>query len=872
MVADVEAHPGGVCPQCRGEVPAKAAHCPRCLSSLPSFTESEAAWLDDAPHLHGLLAGQHVGQGRFLLLQKLGEGGMGVVWRAIDCKLSQEEKAVEVALKFLAPAIADDPRALKLMREEVLSSRQLHHPRIVSTYEFHTYPAEPPFVCMEYVAGKTLHQLAQAEPLGCLRWTQLAPWLRQLCDALEYAHHEGVVHRDLKPSNLLLNANDDLKLADFGLARAAVTPATGAVARGGGGGTLLYSSPQQLRGEAPRFTDDIYSLGATLYELLTGTPPFRGATGDAVAEQVFHEGAEPIPARLAGCGRANPLPAHVVTAVSACLEKEASARPQTIKALRQLLGLDIQPSLHVEARASASQPPPVLPKVTRPPAPPPSQPWPRALAWVALAVLAGLVYVLVKPSTRPPPGPPTAGGPTSPTETGTSQPVSTGRLELSAPGFIRCEVKTKGTKSPVAEVSIASGVASAPSPLDLKPGEYIVVATGPTYGQKTWQAKRLAVVTAGQTSVVGFARCNTNAPALYLKVSVNARVEREDVEGVRTLITNWRPSGEQFMFIDYPLEGDYVYRITCPPFQPAAVAVQVLSSGQSQRPLEINLVPSVQPVPGFGWTNRLGMTMVNLPEFRPKGAETARYHLWLGETEVTVDQYRRVVTNPPPPTNLMACLTSTGRTNLAADWLHPPFPQEPNHPVVGVSWFDAQEFCVLLTKRERTEGRLATNQAYRLPRDEEWSYAAETETNRFPWSAVPWENGGATNGNYAGREVKSARLPWPPKWTTHDGQDGFARTAPVGLFPRNRLGFFDLGGNVAEWCADWYTSALNQDLRLANRPVPDDEGGQTHRVLRGGSWDDNYQWQLWTATRSCARPETRDDRFGFRVALVEQSD
>jgi len=138
-------------------------------------------------------AGDLVGAGRFVLVRHLGEGGMGVVWMAMDRELSKSGQDSPVALKFLSPDIVSDPRALDMMRAEVLNSRRLHHHHIVGLYELYLLAGEPPFVCMEFVDGENLHHIASAQPGGVLRWGQLAPLARQLCEGLDYAHREGVI-------------------------------------------------------------------------------------------------------------------------------------------------------------------------------------------------------------------------------------------------------------------------------------------------------------------------------------------------------------------------------------------------------------------------------------------------------------------------------------------------------------------------------------------------------------------------------------------------------------------------------------------------------------------------------------------------------
>lgn len=297
------------------------------------------------------VAGAKVGGGRFTLVRRLGSGGMGVVWLARDERLGEE-----VALKFLPPEIASDPVALADMRHETLKSRKLSHPNIVRIHDLHEPAGEPAFISMEFVEGTTLSALKAEQPHRLFSWEQLRPFVRQLCDALDYAHWEGVIHRDLKPANVMLDARGRLKLADFGLAALEAEHQPGAADNPGLSGTPSYMSPQQGDGQIPRETDDIYALGALLYELLTSKPPFH--EGDILL-QVKHDAAEPLARRLARFGLANDIPAKVNATVMACLAKDPAHRPPSIQAV----------SAHLESQAEAG-PPVTVSNLVEPPAAP----------------------------------------------------------------------------------------------------------------------------------------------------------------------------------------------------------------------------------------------------------------------------------------------------------------------------------------------------------------------------------------------------------------------------------------------------------------------------------------------------------------------
>src|ERR1700737_704199 len=213
--------------------------------------------------LRDFAAGQRVFH-RYTLLRTLGRGGMGVVWLAHDEVLDRD-----VALKFLPEIIIHDRAVLEDLKRETKRSLELTHKNIIRIHDF-VHDVISGCISMEYVEGDTLSNLRADKPAKIFEPDEIKPWLSQLCDALDYAHnHARIIHRDLKPSNLMISRRGHLKVADFGIARSlsdSVTMPTHARARGG---PLVYMSPQQLDGKRGTHLDDIYSLGATIYELLT---------------------------------------------------------------------------------------------------------------------------------------------------------------------------------------------------------------------------------------------------------------------------------------------------------------------------------------------------------------------------------------------------------------------------------------------------------------------------------------------------------------------------------------------------------------------------------------------------------------------------
>ncbi len=266
-----------------------------------------------------------------MLERLLGQGGMGQVWLAQDETLHES-----VALKFISPLLRTDATAIDALKRETAKARKLHHPHIVGIYEFHAFPGELPFVAMEYVAGRNLAELRCDQPNRVLRWATLRPWVQQLCEALHYAHLEGVIHRDLKPGNLMLDGKERLKLADFGIAAVVHQSVNRVSVQSASSGTPAYMSLQQLQGERPAVTDDVYSLGATLYELLTSEPPYT-AHPAAMLAVMLEMPVPPLAERLQALGLENPVPADVCAVLLACLDKAPEKRPPSAKAVWEQL-------------------------------------------------------------------------------------------------------------------------------------------------------------------------------------------------------------------------------------------------------------------------------------------------------------------------------------------------------------------------------------------------------------------------------------------------------------------------------------------------------------------------------------------------------
>jgi hypothetical protein len=789
--------------------------------------------------LRGFTPGQRV-LARYELVRILGRGGMGVVWLAKDQELNRE-----VALKFLPEMLSYNRGAIEDLKRETRRALELSHPNIVRIHDFRQDGAVAA-ISMEYVDGDTLGNVKADRSKGFLEVAEIRGWVRQLCAALSYAHEEAeVVHRDLKPANLMVTGKGVLKVADFGVSHSLSASVTQWSRVGTVSGTPAYMSPQQMLGEKPSTLDDVYSLGATVYELLTGKPPFYAGNVSLQVERT-------VPPRMGQRRKdlgleGEEIPKEWEEVVAACLAKEAGKRPASVREVARRLGMEVPPSSVVEATPTKATKP-----VAAAPRTDPGQGAGRAfpvgkllVAVVVLGLLLGGGWYFGVHRAR---------------ESATSAALSQDALD---------RIRALTAQSSLEDVqAVAVGV-------QLLKGDakrYAETALGQKRALVEGRMKEEALARVGRLNRMSRPEAVESVRAelaAYLKqapreqgAEVTKALEAVS-KAVKERVAGEAQAERDRVAAEARSEQEWVERV-----KGRVESVGAGTSVSEMEAVEREVRALEQAGKGSAVVKAWGEKRGRLPGARVSGAtQAAPFDNSLGMkfVPVRVGGGKRVLFSVWETRMKDYAAYANTVSGVDGSWKNPESSGKKvtpsvDCPVVNVSWEDAKAFAKWLTEKERKEGRIPDGAEYRLPTDDEWSWAVgigeregggspkekdEKLKDVYPWgTGWPPPNGA---GNYGDATAKEAF----PSWTVIEGyRDGHATTSPVGSFRANSNGLYDLGGNVWEWCEDFY------------------DGTSGNRVLRGGSWVYRDRGLLLSSYRYINSPDYRYDFNGFRLVLV----
>jgi len=864
--------------------------------------------------IQNLSVGQFVFN-RYSLVKSLGRGRTSALWQAWDDKESRD-----VVLKFLPEMLLSQPDAVAAIKAAVDAVKGLHHPQIAPIYGIEE-DEKLLAIVTEPVEGESLHVLRQKRRNQIFDAVDLKEWLRQITETLGTVHQGSkLAHGNLKPTNIIVTAEGKVWLVDFAVDAKVgywINKIDGTNKDRAGG--LRYASPQMAEGAEPSPSDDVYSLGVCIYELLTSKPPFH--SGNILAQ--VREDVPPSMTRRRRDLRivGEPIPKAWDDTVASCLAKEPENRPDSMAQLLDMLEGKVEPKIEAKGATVASVAAPVAPiskkttetlsETPEPEMVPPTatttglppQKAEKTNLTPIIAIVGGIMigligwYLMNKPS-----GP---GGTNVATASNTNVSVASTEVDTTAIENARYQAELARKKAEeeakrlaeevekrkAAEAASLAAAEKARQEAEAKKRaaeeerkrleaqmaeirrkeaelkaaeERALKEEAEKRAAMEAEAKRLAQELAAQKAKEAELKAAAEKARLEAEAKMKAELEaaqkRAALEAERIAAEKQLAAAaetqkakareEEAKRLELArLEAERKRKIEEARQREAESAMRMAALEQERKRLaeeekarkeaaarreaeekarlereqqlkaQMAFV-SMKPQAGQAWYNSLGMKMVPVGD------------LFVCAWECRVQDFDNFVT--------------ARRYSANSAWKSPGFAQTPVHPVVNVSYDDAQAFCQWLTEKERSENIISPNQAYRLPTDLEWSKLAglEKEAGSTPKDrnegvkdVFPWGNN------------------WPPPLGAGNyydiiGCDRHENTAPVASFMPNRFGLYDMGGNVWEWCQDW-ADASNKT-----------------KVARGGGWFSFIRNVMLTSHREMLSPQERKPEIGFRVVLA----
>ncbi len=682
--------------------------------------------------------------GRYKIIREVGRGGMATVYLAHDPRFQRD-----VAVKVLPRQFTHEPRFLERFEREAQTIAALEHPAIVPVYDFGEFE-DTPFLVMRYMAGGSLRpRLAD----GAMPLNEIARILERLAPALDKAHARGVIHRDLKLDNVLFDDDRLPYLADFGIARLAEATQTMTIV-----GTPAYMSPEQVQGDQKLDgRSDIYALGVMLFEMLTGSRPYKA---DTPTKQMLKHILEPIPNIM----ELNPtLPPGTQDVINRAMAKDREARYATAAELATAVKALTEPSnnkggfvpviaaeeaglFDSEAATIVDTPPEFKTAVA-------AENESKFSVWIGLIGALLLLLLLIW-----------------------------GLRSIIGGGG--ADVDVDATQTAVAFVVLPSSTPTA------QPTEEPTATAQPTHTATPIPTIDPFVPPANAALGDMWERPKDKMPMVYVPAGTFAMGIQEEL-----------------------VESAFSY------------CEQTLGSGNCER---------------FWYDDEVPQHEVALDDF------------WIDQTEVTNAQFAAFVEETGHVSSAeesgsgITYTSANGWGNLeGANWRQPQgvdsnLENLAAHPVVLVSWLDANAYC--------------TWAGGELPTEAQWEYAARGANGfEYPWGDTLLEDVVANTCD--------VNCPFDTRDNNYD--DGYALTAPVGSFPEGSSwnGALDMGGNVWEWVADWYDAAYYANSADQN---PEGPAIGEKKVIRGGSWNGNMVDLMRTQNRGSRDPLIVSSNAGFR--------
>jgi formylglycine-generating enzyme required for sulfatase activity len=794
---------------------------------------------------------------KYRLESKLGEGGMGSVFRARRLFIDDF-----VAVKFVRPEVLTNPEFRERFYQEARVAARIKHPNVVTVHDFGETPDGLLYLVMEFLEGMSLGELLKKK--GVLALDHVIEIGLQIGEALYCMHENNVIHRDLKPDNIMLIQDgkgvEVVKVVDFGVAK--ILEANARLTRYQARiGSPVYCSPEQYLAQPVDHRTDLYGLGIIFYECLAGNVPFDAMNETELRAEILHK----MPPRLDA--KLKHVTGHMADLVQWLLAKDPNDRPRNAAEMNKCLhalrrGQKISPAAPERNAANGAA---AKEREATPPG--------VVLDGATVFPLLETAAMTARPKA------------TRPRENGAAPQSFEEQL---ARKRLRERQKTKRKKRRIGLFTFILAVVSFAGLVVWKPS-YVPIASkllSETLQQFSAEIKKL---TAGKkTAKANPVSAAPNKPAPPISPSGNnsatpvvAKTSEPAMPASAANTMNGKSEAGR---------GSSVASRTVTPATALPGSVPPSNNRQAENSRQ-EARPETQRETNKPVTSRVrSMISATRIETKPaapkklpaipsgmvliKGTEFKRGDLFgdgnPNEKPAHIVKVGDFIISAHEVTNREYLAFVKATSGNLTEWMNPdskyhyqtgtdnfykklgPALYSLDHPIVGVSWQDAVKYCAWLSRQGPYK--------YRLPTEAEWELAARGGNNAIKYS---WGNGSpmlAFGGNVGDQALKTVFPDWPIIWRDYD--DNFAFTAPVAKFGANKLGIYDITGNVAEWCSDWYDANYYQKKEW-DRPAGPPQG--TEKVIRGGSWNDTPT-KLRIAYRRSAPPAFRSNNLGFRVA------